>query len=61
MSLTVRDVLLLPRLQSLHLRAGQAGERRTVRWPYVIENDSIADWVLGGELVFVTGINRPRD
>lgn len=61
MSLTVRDVLLLPRLQSLHLRAGQTGERRTVRWPYVIENDSIADWVLGGELVFVTGINRPRD
>lgn len=61
MSLSVRDVLLLPRLQALRLRAGQAGEQHTVRWPYVVENESIADWVLGGELVFVTGINLPRD
>jgi DNA-binding PucR family transcriptional regulator len=61
MSLSVRDVLRLPRLQGLRLRAGQAGERHTVRWPYVVENESIADWVLGGELVFVTGISQPRD
>ncbi len=25
------------------------------------ENADIADWVMGGELVFVTGINHPRD
>lgn len=61
MSLSVRDVLRLPRLQGLRLRAGQAGERHTVRWPYVVENESIAEWVLGGELVFVTGISQPRD
>ncbi|HRP23880.1 PucR family transcriptional regulator ligand-binding domain-containing protein [Thauera sp.] len=61
MSLSVRDALLLPRLEALRLRAGQAGAQHTVRWPYVVENESIADWVLGGELVFVTGINRPRD
>lgn len=61
MSLSVRDVLLLPRLQAMHLRAGQAGEQRTVRWPYVAESDSIAEWVLGGELVFVTGINQSRN
>ena len=61
MSLSIRDVLLLPRLQAMRLRAGQAGEHHTVRWPYVAENESIAEWVLGGELVFVTGINQPRD
>ena len=60
MSLSVRDVLLLPRLQAMRLCAGQAGAQRTVRWPYVAENESIAEWVLGGELVFVTGINQPR-
>lgn len=61
MSLSVRDVLLLPRLKALRLRAGQRGEHHTVRWPYVAENTSILDWVQGGELVFVTGINQPRD
>lgn len=60
MSLSIRDVLLLPRLQAMRLRAGQAGEHHTVRWPYVAENESIAEWVLGGELVFVTGINQLR-
>lgn len=61
MSLSVADVLALPGLQELHLRAGQAALGNPVRWPYVAENADIADWVMGGELVFVTGINHPRD
>ena len=61
MSLTVVDVLALPGLDSMHLRAGQAGRDNAVRWPYVAENEGIADWVMGGELIFVTGINHPRD
>lgn len=61
MSLTVADVLALPGLESLTLRAGQTGLDNPVRWPYVAENSGIAEWVLGGELVFVTGINHPRD
>lgn len=61
MSLTVADVLALPGLESIRLRAGDAGLDNTVRWPYVAENSGIAEWVLGGELVFVTGINHPRD
>jgi DNA-binding PucR family transcriptional regulator len=60
-SLTVADVLALPGLASMHLRAGQAGRDNAVRWPYVAENEGIADWVMGGELIFVTGINHPRD
>ncbi|KMT53350.1 PucR family transcriptional regulator [Pseudomonas fildesensis] len=61
MSLTVTDVLALPGLESMRLRAGSAGLDNAVRWPYVAENSGIAEWVLGGELVFVTGINHPRD
>lgn len=60
MSLSVHDVLRLPRLEELRLRAGRAGEYLTVRWPYVAEGESLGEWVQGGELVFLTGINRPR-
>ncbi|WP_212630091.1 PucR family transcriptional regulator [Pseudomonas sp. KB-10] len=60
MSLTVADVLALPGLASMRLRAGQTGRGNAVRWPYVAENEGIADWVMGGELIFVTGINHPR-
>ena len=61
MSLTLADVLALPGLESMRLRAGKASLDNRVRWPYVAENSGIAEWVLGGELVFVTGINHPRD
>lgn len=61
MSLTLADVLALPGLESMRLRAGATGLDNGVRWPYVAENSGIAEWVLGGELVFVTGINHPRD
>lgn len=61
MNLTVADVLALPPLQAMRLRAGSAAQDNPVRWPYVAENATIAEWVLGGELVFVTGINHPRD
>lgn len=61
MSLTVSMVLSLPGLESLRLRAGAAGLDNPVRWPYVAGNEGIADWVTGGEPVFVTGINHPRD
>lgn len=61
MSLTIADVLALPGLEPMRLRAGAACLDNAVRWPYVAENSGIAEWVLGGELVFVTGINHPRD
>ncbi len=61
MSLSVADVLVLPGLHELRLRAGRAALGNPVRWPYVAENEDIAAWVMGGELVFVTGINHPRD
>ncbi|WP_416424741.1 PucR family transcriptional regulator ligand-binding domain-containing protein [Pseudomonas sp. App30] len=61
MSLTVEQILALPGLEAMALRAGARQCHRSVRWSYVAENEGIADWVMGGELVFVTGINLPRD
>ena len=61
MSLTVEEILALPGLADMALRAGARNRHRTVRWSYVAENPGIAGWVMGGELVFVTGINHPRD
>ncbi|MEH0831937.1 PucR family transcriptional regulator [Pectobacterium cacticida] len=61
MSLTVSEILALPGLEDLTLRSGAERLHRPVRWYYVAENEGIADWVMGGELVFVTGINHPRD
>ncbi|WJV53153.1 PucR family transcriptional regulator ligand-binding domain-containing protein [Pectobacteriaceae bacterium CE90] len=61
MSLSVSEIMVLPGLEELTLRAGQSKIHRPVRWYYVAENEGIAEWVMGGELVFVTGINHPRD
>ncbi|MFJ4064590.1 PucR family transcriptional regulator [Pseudomonas sp. NPDC089996] len=60
MSLALDEILHLPGLQQMSVRAGGRNLQRRVRWPYVAENEGIAEWVMGGELVFVTGINHPR-
>ncbi len=61
MSISCADIPKLPGLESISFRAGLTGGQRIVRWPYVAENESIQEWVSGGELVFVTGINHTRD
>ena len=61
MSLTVSELLALEDSPPLRLRAGKARLQRAVRWYYVAENEHIAEWIMGGELVFITGINHPRD
>ncbi|MDF0732672.1 PucR family transcriptional regulator ligand-binding domain-containing protein [Pseudomonas entomophila] len=60
MSLALDALLRLPGLEEMAVRAGARNLQRRVRWPYVAENEGIAEWVMGGELVFVTGINHPR-
>ncbi|UXZ96162.1 PucR family transcriptional regulator ligand-binding domain-containing protein [Pseudomonas phytophila] len=61
MSLTVEEILQLPGLEEMVVRSGSANLHRSVRWSYVAENEGIADWIMGGELVFITGINYLRD
>ena len=60
MSLALDEILHLPGLHEMRVLAGARNLQRRVRWPYVAENEGIAEWVMGGELVFVTGINHPR-
>jgi len=59
-SLALDEILHLPGLHEMRVLAGARNLQRRVRWPYVAENEGIAEWVMGGELVFVTGINHPR-
>ena len=60
MSMTVQDVLDLPQLFEMKVRAGQQHLNRIVRWFYVAENQNISEWITGGEIIFV-GVNMIRD
>lgn len=57
--MTVRcmDLMELPTFQQLALAGGYGGLDRIVRCPYVTLTNSIAKWVHGGELMFVSGID----
>lgn len=53
----VRSLSLIAGLEEITLRAGFQGADNIIRWPYVAENNDIGDWIYGGELIFVTGLN----
>ena len=53
----VRSLSLIAGLEEITLRAGHQGADNIIRWPYVAENNDIGDWIYGGELIFVTGLN----
>lgn len=54
---TIESLGCISGLEPLQLRAGQQGRHNIIRWPYVAENADIKDWIEGGELIFVTGLN----
>lgn len=43
---------------NIRLLAGQAGLEQIVSWVHIIEDESIADFLIGNELIFTTGIRR---
>ncbi|BFL47911.1 PucR family transcriptional regulator [Lactonifactor longoviformis] len=43
---------------NIRLLAGQAGLNQIVSWVHIIEDESIADFLVGNELIFTTGIRR---
>ncbi|MDP5254113.1 MULTISPECIES: PucR family transcriptional regulator [unclassified Vibrio] len=53
----IEELLAMSSLSSLRLCAGAGGQGNMVRWPYVAENADIKDWLEGGELIFITGLN----
>lgn len=59
MALRARDIPLIAGLGSIKLLTGEHSQQ-AIRWPYLAENRELAPWLVGGELVFVTGINLQR-
>jgi sugar diacid utilization regulator len=53
----VESLPLISGLEEITLRAGQQGANNIIRWPYIAENSDISNWIYGGELIFVTGLN----
>ncbi|WP_369017756.1 PucR family transcriptional regulator ligand-binding domain-containing protein [Thermatribacter velox] len=47
--------------KSARVVAGQGGLNRVIRWVHVVDVPAPADWVRGGELLFVTGIGLNKD
>lgn len=56
MAICCADIMRLPGLEGIRLKAGLQGSQNVIRWPYIAESPTISPWVRGGELVFVTGI-----
>ncbi|APO83230.1 helix-turn-helix domain-containing protein [Pseudomonas sp. GD03817] len=57
MSLTLSEVLNLPGLEDMRVRAGELYLQRRVCWSYVAGNEGITACKMGGELVFISEIN----
>lgn len=53
----VESLPLISGLEEITLRAGYQGANNIIRWPYIAENSDISNWIYGGELIFVTGLN----
>lgn len=56
--LTVRDIPHIDELCSMVIRAGLESTNRAIRWPYIAEDHELSPWLKGGEVIFITGINR---
>lgn len=56
--LTVRDIPAIQGLSDMQIRAGHCFANQSIRWPYIAEEHQLGPWLKGGEVVFITGINR---
>ena len=51
-----KDLLEIDVFKRIPLIAGEQGLDRRITWPYVATTHEIANWLHGGELLFVTGV-----
>lgn len=61
MAITCADLFNLKTFKHIKLVAGEKGLNRSLTWPYVGQTASVADWVHGGELLFITGLAHGTD
>lgn len=51
-----RDLLELKSFDTIDLVAGENGLDHVITWVYINQDTSVGDWIHGGELVFLTGM-----
>ncbi|MFM2482088.1 PucR family transcriptional regulator [Celerinatantimonas sp. YJH-8] len=56
--LTVRDIPTISGLEQIQIRASINSADKAIRWPYIAEDHELTPWLVGGEVIFITGINR---
>ena len=47
------DLMKIPSFKDIQLVAGESGLNRKVSWVYVMQTDSLENWVYGGEILFI--------
>ncbi len=52
----VKDLLKLSSLRDVHLAAGYKGVYRTISWPNIAQTVSIREWLLGGDVILLSGV-----
>lgn len=52
----VKDLLSLESFRPMTLTAGREGLYRQVSWPNIAQTPSIREWLLGGDVILMTGI-----
>lgn len=56
--ITCNDLLGLKSLKDLKLLGGNNGLNRIVSWPYIAIDQSISEWVYGGEFLIYVGVGN---
>lgn len=58
MNMKCRDLSTLRSFKKIRLIAGSGGLDHIITWVYINQDSSISDWIHGGELVFITGMEN---
>lgn len=58
MNMKCRDLSALRSFEKIRLIAGAGGLDHIITWVYINQDISICDWIHGGELVFITGMEN---
>lgn len=57
----VKDLQKLDVFKNIKLVSGKSGLTRRVAWPNIVQTDCIRDWLVGGDVIIVTGIGMRCD
>lgn len=52
----VKDLLKLKSFKNFKLVSGKSGLNRSVSWPNIAQTNSIREWLVGGDVILMTGV-----